>query len=967
MEKDPSQIAADLAPILHGDVFADLMHRAAASIDASIYRILPQCVVVPQGIDDVVAVMRYAAEEAIPVAARGAGSGVAGESLCRGIVLDMTGRAGGDVEVIHEGERVACGPGVVLDDINRVLAPYGRTIGPDPSSGNRATLGGCVANNATGAHSLLYGHMADHVWALEGVLADGTVVPFHNGVRPDPGGTGRAQRLATRCLEILSQGAEVIQRAVPSAKRSRMGYQVAGVCHEGRVDMARLMAGSEGTLGVLTRVSLTTVPLPAAKGLLELEFDSLQAMAQAVPVIVRSGVSACELMDRILMDMALAALPQYHDLFPTDGAAVLMVEHVGADPRQVMEKLVLTDQAVGPLARGRRRVLDPVEQRRLWKSRKDAVPLLYRRRGPQQPVAFVEDTCVDPARLGAYLEGLDAVGRRHGVTLCYYGHAGDGELHVRPYLDLGDPEDVRRMRQIAEEVFSLVWSLGGSISGEHAYGLVRAGFVRRQFGDAYVEVLRQIKQAFDPQGIMNPGKVVHDDPQGMTRDLRRSRAFLPERLRSDLRFGPDELALEILQCNGCGLCRAVGADQRMCPVFQALGEELATPRAKANLLDLWATGQMDPSQFESAEFRRVLDLCVHCKACQQQCPSGVDVSKLILAAKAEYADRKGLRRTDRVLARNRLLGLLGTTFTPVANAALGSRAMGPILEKALGLDGQRRLPGFARGSFLRRGRNTLKRWGPVAAPVDRVVYLVDAYANTYDHAVGLAVLKVLRANQIEVVLPNQRPVPLPAITYGDTGRARRDMAYLVRTLAPWVRKGYPVVCSEPSAALALRDELKHYVAGPEAEQVAGHGVELMSYLWGLHGQGRLRAPAFRAQGEYAYHLPCHLMALTDGAPGVQLMTALSDVRVTELKAGCCGLAGTYGMQRAHRETSGRMARRLSEALAALEVPAVLTECSACRMQIEYLSGGRCTVRHPIQVLAAAYGDGLPGPRRSTSR
>jgi len=522
------------------------------------------------------------------------------------------------------------------------------------------------------------------------------------------------------------------------------------------------------------------------------------------------------------------------------------------------------------------------------------------------------------------------------------------------------------MRTIAEEVFSLVWSLGGSISGEHAYGLVRAGFTRRQFGDAYVEVLRQIKQAFDPGGVMNPGKVINDDPQVMTQDLRRSRAFIPERARSDLRFGPDEVALEILQCNGCGLCRAGGADQRMCPVFQAMGEELATPRAKANLLDLWATGQMDAAEFRSPELRRVLDLCVHCKACQRQCPSGVDVSKLVLAAKAEYGRHKGLRRTEWVLAQNRRLALLGTAFSQIANAALRSRAMGGIMEKALGLDRQRPMPAFEKGSFLRAGRGTLKRWGPVAAPVDRVVYLVDTYANYYDHSVGLAVLKVLRANNIEVVLPSQRSVPLPTIYYGDVRRAKRDLAYLVRHLAPWVQKGYTVVCSEPSAALALRDELRHFVAGPEAEQVAGHTAELMIYLWDLHCQGKLSPPASRSQGEYAYHLPCHVMALTDGLPSVQLMTALCGIRVTDIKAGCCGLAGTYGMQRKNRETSTRMAHRLKETLGLLEVRDVLTECSACRMQIEYLSSGRHTVRHPIQVLAAAYGEGLPDSRLSPS-
>jgi len=432
MTRKSSRITDDLTQVVQGEVYGDFLHRAAYSIDASVYRIMPQCVVVPKGIDDVVAVMRYATEEAVLVAARGAGSGVAGESLCRGVVLDMTSHTRGILEVMAQGGRVTCEPGVVLDDLNRTLARYVRTIGPDPSSANRATLGGCVANNATGSHSLLYGHMADHVYALEAVLADGTVVQLHNDLRPDRSGKDRAHLLAARCLEILSQGAAVIERAVPRAKRARIGYQVADVCHEGRVDMARLMAGSEGTLGIITQVSLSTVPLPPAKGLLQLEFDSLQAMAQAVPVVVESGASACELMDRTLMDMAISALPQYRDLFPTEGVAVLMVEHVGADPRQVIERLAQTNRAVGPLARGRRQVLEPVEQRRLWKSRTDAVPLLYRRRGRRQPVAFMEDTCVDHTRLGQYIAGLERIASARGVALCYYGHAGDGELHVRP-------------------------------------------------------------------------------------------------------------------------------------------------------------------------------------------------------------------------------------------------------------------------------------------------------------------------------------------------------------------------------------------------------------------------------------------------------------------------------------------------------------------------------------------------------
>jgi len=954
MSKTPSQMAADLSPLVNGEVYADIVHRAAYSIDASLYRIMPQCVVVPKGVEDIMAVMRYASEEAVPVAARGAGSGLAGESLCGGIVLDMTCHTRRIVEAVADGSLAVCEPGVVLEDLNQSLARYGRTIGPDPSSANRATVGGCVANNATGAHSLQYGHMADYVWAVDAVLADGTLVRLHNNVRPDTAGNERAQAISGQCLDILSQNAALIEQAVPKARRARIGYQVRGVCHDGCVDMARLLAGSEGTLAVFTQITLTTVPLPPARGLLQLEFDSFRSMAEAVPIVVQTGASACELMDRTLMDMATEALPQYRDIFPAGRAAVLLVEQTGSDPQQVTEKLLHTDRAVGNLACGRRQVFDPIDQKRLWKSRTDAVPLLYRRKGRSQPVPFIEDTCVDHTQLGRYIEGLEQIGRRYGVAMCYYGHAGDGELHVRPYLDLGLAEDIRKMKAMAEEVFTLVWSLGGSISGEHAYGLVRAGFVRRQFGDGYMEVLHRIKRVFDPQGILNPGKVLNDDPEVMTRNLRRSHAFMPERTRSELLFEPEEFSLEIVQCNGCGLCLARGADLRMCPVFRATGQEPASPRAKANLLDLWATGQLDPGQFESTQVQEILDLCIHCKACRQQCPSGVDVSKLMMAAKVEWAKRKGLRHTELALANNRHLAALGSAFAPMANAVLDSRAFRGIMEKAVGLDGQRRIPAFARGTFLRIGRRYLDRLGPVAHPIDRVVYLVDIYANYYDHALGMAVLKVLRANAIEVALPAQRPVPLPAIYYGDVRRARRDFATLVRHLSPWVMRGYTIVCSEPSAAMAVRDDLRLFVDGPDAQGVGRHTVELTNYLLDLHTAGKLRAPNAGLAAEYLYHQPCHLMALADRQAGVQVLRDLCGARVTDLKAGCCGLAGTYGMQKKNRPLSGLISERLKEVLSSSKIKQVLTECSACKMQIEHIGGRAFIVQHPIQVLAGAY-------------
>ncbi|MHC4324926.1 MAG: FAD-binding and (Fe-S)-binding domain-containing protein, partial [Planctomycetota bacterium] len=645
MNKEPEQIASDLAGVVRGDVFVDILHRAAYSTDASIYRIVPECLVVPRDADDVAAVVKYAVAGAIPVVARGAGSGLAGESLCSGIVLDMTQYFNKIISVEDDAQRVVCEPGVVLDDLNKYLLRFGRKIGPDPSSANRAVVGGCVANNSTGSHSLQYGYIGDYVEAIEAVLVDGSIVEFKNDVNPNQVKNDRVASVAKECLSLLTKNQTVINKALPDTKRNRSGYNIAGICHDGRIDMAKLMAGSEGTLAIFTKITLRTVPLPASKGLLQLEFESLEQMARAVPTIVDTGVTTCELMDNPLINMAFKALPEYRDILPADAAAFLLIEHVGQTPEQVRKKIEQTDVAVGQLASGRSIFLEPQQQKRLWKCRKDAGPLLYQQRRKEHPAEFMEDVSVDYRRLEDYIIGLLEIGRKYDIEISFFGHAGDGELHSRPLLDLSEPEDVLKMKAIADDVFLLAWSLGGSISGEHADGLVRAAFVRKQYGNEYYELLCRIKNIFDPDGLMNPGKIINDDPDVMVKNLRRARKPLPQRMKTDLLFEQDELALEIEQCYGCGLCLNTESDLRMCPVFKALGEELGSSRAKANLLHYWATGQLEDKDFESPEFRKFLDLCINCKACMLQCPSGVDISTLMMTTRAQYVKRKGLRHT----------------------------------------------------------------------------------------------------------------------------------------------------------------------------------------------------------------------------------------------------------------------------------------------------------------------------------
>jgi len=951
--KEPKQLAADLAGCIHGDVFADIIHRVAFSTDASSYRVVPQCVVAPRDVRDIATVLRYAAGEGVAVAPRGAGSGLAGESLCAGIVLDMSRYMKRILHLADDGATVTCEPGVVLDELNKRLAEYGRKIGPDPASANRATVGGTVANNSTGAHSLQYGHMGQFVERIEAVLADGSVVEFANAVDVERQSGSAVDAIAQQCWSLLTEKQTVIQEALPATKRNRSGYNIAGICRDSKIDLARLLASSEGTLAIFSKITLRTVPLPKAKGLLQLEFDSLDRMAKTVPIIVATEPTACELMEESLIDMAFDQLPQYRDILPAGAAAVLLIEHVGDSEAEVKEKLEATDRAVGERAGGRTIITSPADQARVWKSRKDAGPLLYRKRRRAHPAEIIEDVSVEHTRLAEYIAGLKRMEKKYDMSMTFFGHAGDGELHVRPYLDLGDPKDVERMKAIAEDVYSLAWSLGGSISGEHADGLLRAAFVRRQYGDAFYEILQKIKNIFDPNGLMNPGKILNDDPDILVKNLRRRHHVRPERAKSQMHFGDHELELELEQCYGCGVCLNRDPALRMCPVYRALGEELGSSRAKANLLNYWATGQMDEQDFESPEFRKFLDLCVNCKMCEQQCPSGVQISTLMAAARAEYVRRKGLRPTERALSHNRYLSMMGSAFAPISNGFMKLPPFKWALEKTVGLDRKRAMPAFQRGSFVKAGQKYLAAQKPLEAPIDKVVYFVDSYANYNDHELGFAVLQVLSHNHIEVILPPQRPAPVPAIVYGDVKTARRDLAYNVRHLAEAVRAGYTVVCSEPSAALCLRQELRHYVAGEEAELVSKNTIELMNYLSELHQQGKLKMPVKSVTDTFIYHMPCHLSAVGDDDVTLQLLHDVFKMDVTNLGAGCCGLSGTFGMQKKNYELSDTISGSLKEAIAAAATRNVLTECAACKMQIEHVASAPVT--HPIKLIAQAYG------------
>lgn len=952
MTIEPDTVARHLAERIEGPVQADPLTRALYATDASIYQIRPTCVAFPKSAADVVACVRYAAEQNMPIVPRGGGSGLAGETLTTGLVLDFTRYLDRVIETDLDDGWVRCQPGVILAQLNAALARVGWLFGPDPSSANRAAIGGVIGNNATGAHSIKYGYSDAYLDELTVVLADGDVVTLSAG-SIDRNDTNAAARLAAQVHDLVTRNADLITKHMPRVGRNRSGYALDKVVTGDTVHLGRLIAGSEGTLGIVTEARLRILPKPKVRGLLQLNFDRMDAMAAAVPVILTDRPATCETMDGKLLDLARQAYPRYREVLPGGVAASLLVEHDGDDLDEVRAKIDRTRRRIDS-AGAMVEILDEADQRAVWNARKAAVPLLFRKPGRKQPVPVIEDVAVPPDRLGEYIAGLDAILQRHDTEAALYAHAGDGELHTRPYLDLHDAVDVERMRAIAEETFELTWSLGGTISGEHGEGLVRVEFIRRQYGPLY-DVMRELKQLFDPAGILNPGKIINDDPDVMTRRLRFEHKRLPDRLAAPrLIWRDDELIDEIERCNGNAACRSLDAAGTMCPVFRATHDEVASPRAHANMLRQWITGRLDEGLLDTDAFRDAVATCVNCKTCHEACPSAVNIPKLMLEARAQIAARRGLSRTERLLSASETMSGLGAAAWPLSNWPMAWRWFRRLFEGVTGIDRRRPMPAFARGSFARRARRWLAKH-PVEQPArGKVAVFFDLYANYHDHELARTILTVLHRNHIDVIVPDQVGCQMPAICYGDVDAARARLQRNIDSLARAVDDGRTVVSAEPTATLTLREEMLDLIDTDDARRVAESTRDLSEFLLELHRAGDLDTDFKPIPMTVGYHTPCHLGAMKVGRPSVTLTRLIPELTVEVIEAGCCGLAGTFGFQAKNFDVSMSAGQRLGQALRSPQLDAGMTECATCKMQME-LSGHKPTW-HPIVLLSRAYGD-----------
>lgn len=965
MEAEQSRIQADLQGILDGEVYCNPLHSQMYASDASLYQIAPIAVVRPRHANDVAGCIKYAVENALPIFPRGGGTGLAGQSLGSGIILDFSRFMRRMLEVDTQHRQVRVQPGITLGDLNRQLAQHRLVLGIDPPMRAVTTVGSLIAIDALGSHYPRYGTAGSHLIAARGVLADGEQVSLGKTSWHYPNtGSPKLDRIASDLGRFLSDNKESVLSPPWKGVPRGCGYRLESVLEDDQIDLARLQAGAEGTLATLTELTLKVDRIPLARGLVLLLFEKMELAARAALEARKDEVAACDLMDRRLIEIAREMDPRYEAMLPRGAEALLLIEHQGDELSEVKQRLSALVQRIvrkAPSTQQTPIIVDDAERDFIWRLSRRIVPQLVRLSGPQKPISFVDDLSIQPERMPEFLFEIQNILKAERVTATLFAHAAQGNVQLRPFLDPNSDEDIQKLQRIADKVFEKVIEFRGVISGEHAVGLSRSGYLRQQLGELY-PICRQVKTWFDPDGILNPGKLITDAPQRPVDNLRNVvAAVASEETKQPSRpmlpildwSGEKTLAATSGQCNGCGRCRTTANGERMCPLFRTSRSEEASPRAKANLVRGLLSGDIPGPLSESDQMRAIADLCFHCHQCRFECPAQVDIPRMVVELKAQHTATNGLRITDRLLSRLDLLTNLASRFPRLANWSLGNRSMRWLLEKSTGIAMGRRLPKIAKQSFMRWAvKQKLNRMSRAGGR--KVLYLVDQYANWHNPLVGKALVEVMNHQRVEVFVPTWQTVTwMTKISLGDVQRLRRLVTPQLRRLADAVRQGYTIVTTEPTAALCLQHEYPNLFPSDDARLVASNTKEAGSYLWELHNRNELELDFKPLSMSVIYHTPCHLRALDPEYNGIKLLELIPGLSVLHADAGCSGMAGVYGLKRDNYRNSLRVGWGLISTMQKTQAQIGSTECASCKLQME--QGVDKPTIPPIALMAFAYG------------
>jgi FAD/FMN-containing dehydrogenase/Fe-S oxidoreductase len=946
----PSEPAVDAAALqnelkrqIQGEVRFDTITRALYSTDASVYMIRPLGVAIPKNREDVIRIVQICGRMRCPLTMRGGGTSQAGQAIGEGLQVDISKYFNRVLEVNAEERWARVEPGVVLDELNAQLASLGLRFAPDISTASRATIVGMMANNSAGARSVLYGKTIDHVLEQTVVLSDGSIAEFRDLRREDvPNGNTMESRCYQTVLRLAAEHADEIDRRYPKVLRRVGGYNLNEfVDSTAPVNLAKMLVGSEGTLGVVLEAKVRLVPLPKFKAVMVIEFADLLEALSAAPVIVRHGPSAVEVMDKSILDNTRqnANLDRIRkSIIEGDPEATLCVEFYGDKKEDLPPRLLALEEDLRARKLGYRYhcETDPAAQSRVWSLREAALGLSMAMKEDAKSISFVEDTAVAPEKLSEYIGRFLQIVHEHGTTAGVYAHASVGCLHVRPVVNMKTEEGVAKFESLAKAVANLVLEFGGALSGEHGDGLVRGPFMRQMFGDTLYEAFREIKRTFDPNGIFNPGKIVDSPP--MTSNLRFGATYKtpnPTTWFDYSDFGGFGGAVEM--CSGLGACRKK-LSGTMCPSYMATRDEKDSTRGRANTLRLAMAGGLRESGLGDQGVYDVLDLCLECRACKAECPVGVDVARFKSEFLADYWTRHGTSLKARALGGIADASVWGSRFAPLSNWVAGA------VSSIIGIHPLRKLPAWKRQTFS-RWRAGLSPRG--ASAPQQVTLFNDTFTNHYDPEIGIAAVEVLeRAGcSVDVVRPGCCGRPL--ISQGLLEGARAQAAKIVDGLWPIANRGGKILFLEPSCLSSVKEDVPSLLRGEQ--QARARSVAAACLLFEEFAVG-LDLPLRAGPRRVLLHGHCHQksMGLLDASKS--LLAQIPGATVVDLDAGCCGMAGSFGYAREHYDVSVAIAnRKLLPAVKAMQSGDVLAAPgTSCRHQVADLSGA--VAQHPAVLI-----------------
>jgi FAD/FMN-containing dehydrogenase/Fe-S oxidoreductase len=954
-----SRLEARLRTEVRGEVLFDAFSRGRYATDASIYQIEPLGVVVPKSRTDAATAIAIAREEGVPVLPRGGGTSQCGQTVARALVIDCSKHLNRVISVDVEGRRTRVEPGVVLDRLNRQLRKDRLFFPVDPSTASRATIGGMTANNSCGSRSLRYGNMVHNVRGIDALLADGTQacfgeVPgnFDNGAMPE-----RYRDLVRQMRALHRREAGEIEQRFPKVLRRVGGYNIDSISDTGH-NMAQLLVGSEGTLAFFNEIELELQPIPGHRVLGICHFPSFYGAMAATQKIVELGPSAVELVDRTMIELS-RDIPMFRPIVDRfvqgEPAAILLTEFAGDDPAENVRRLKALVELMGDLGFPGSVVeaVEPAFQQAVWEVRAQGLNIMMSMKGDGKPISFLEDCAVQLEDLADYTDRLTRIFEKHGTYGTWYAHASVGCLHVRPVLNVKQEVEVKKMRAIAEEAFAMVREYKGSHSGEHGDGLVRSEFHEAMFGGRIVRAFEEVKDAFDPRGLFNPGKIVRASKM----DDRSLFRFKP-----DYRPLPIDTALDWSEwggfapaaemCNNNGACRARDAGV-MCPSFRATGDEQHLTRGRANTLRLALSSQLGPAALASDDMRETMALCISCKGCRRECPTGVDMARMKIEFLHHYLKQHGLSARDRLIAYLPRYAPYAARIAPLMNLRNRVPFLMRFGERLFGLSAGRKLPHWSSHPYR----------GSSAGAGNAVVLLIDTFNRYFEPENARAAERVLVRAGYRVFCPDPpsgRPLCCGRtfLAAGLVDEARHEAKRMRDALAPHVTAGTPIVGLEPSCLLTLRDEFPAILPGLETKALAQCVRLFEEFVDSERAAGRFGLALTPMEGRTALlHGHCHQKAFDTVGAAVSALRLIPGLTVETFDSTCCGMAGSFGYEAEHHEMSLKIGELgvLPKFRAAAPDTVLSANGTSCRHQIADTTGREA--RHLVRILDDASAPG----------